>query len=346
MGTAAASIISAEGRIAPPDAVIDELPSTSADAVRAARSAAATWFGASTFTAESQDPDARLAVLAGEGIAAEVLIPDIALMRLLDADVQLEWARASNDWLAGTFGGRRDRFALGITLPQADVTACVAELQRCAAIGLNAAVLPEAVWDNEYFDPSWEPFWEAASALGVSVVILNTGTRSVRYEKLAEHPSTPLAAAALSSAFMVEQVGWFVMSGVLARHPELTVVFAGAGAGWLGWVADFYDWCLRDSRLGRGPGLEPTLDEPPSFYIRRQLKATFTYDPIAITLRTITGAAALLWGAGYPAPGSSIGESQVLLDKQMSDLPQTDIDLIVCHNAATTFGLDLTTGGS
>jgi hypothetical protein len=68
--------------------------------------------------------------------------------------------------------------------------------------------------------PPWEPFWEAASGLRVPVVILHTGTRSVRYETLPKHPSTPLAAAALSSAFMVEQAGWFVMSGAFAVHPD------------------------------------------------------------------------------------------------------------------------------
>ena len=105
-------------------------------------------------------------------------------------------------------------------------------------------------------------------------------------------------------------------SGMLERHPGLHVVFVVQRG--LAAVGDGDDRLLhrvlrplrhhRQHGLGPpGPSgkganqvITPRLEEHPSFYVRRQVHATFQDDRVGMQNINITGVDTLLWGSDYP----------------------------------------------
>ena len=124
-------------------------------------------------------------------------------------------------------------------------------------------------------------------------------------------------------------------------------------AGWMAFAMQFYDhhwndrWGQRIRERGNvmvAPGSPPAtvfaeLQAPPSFYMKRQAKATFMWDPLAIRNRDLTGLDCLLWGNDYPHWEGSFPDSQQWVEKQFAGVPEDEIDQMVRRNAAETFGL-------
>ena len=71
-------------------------------------------------------------------------------------------------------------------------------------------------------------------------------------------------------------------SGVLADHPKLHFIFVETNAAWVSWAMtclDHYDKAFRQ-QVG---WVRPLLEEPPSFYLKRQIHGTFQKDDARIT---------------------------------------------------------------
>ena len=80
------------------------------------------------------------------------------------------------------------------------------------------------------------------------------------------------------------------------------------------------------------------LQAPPGYYIRRQAKATFMWDPVAIANREFTGIECLMWGNDYPHEEGSFPHSQEWVSKQFAGIPEADIERMVRGNAREVFG--------
>jgi predicted TIM-barrel fold metal-dependent hydrolase len=134
-------------------------------------------------------------------------------------------------------------------------------------------------------------------------------------------------------------------NGVLARHPNLCVVLTECFAGWLGWTVDFRDWAWssRYQQLRGGAGgmrfTSGRSDQaPPSYYIKRQISATFMWDPVAVKNRDVTGLDCLMWGNDYPHNEGAYPDSQEWVEKQFAGVPEYEVDYIVRGNAIRVFG--------
>jgi predicted TIM-barrel fold metal-dependent hydrolase len=90
-------------------------------------------------------PKGRLVDMRRDGIDAEVLIGAGGFAALADPDMEVAWARITNDWLAETYKDHFRQFAPGISLPLSDIDASVQEVQRAAALGLRPVLLPQYV---------------------------------------------------------------------------------------------------------------------------------------------------------------------------------------------------------
>ena len=306
----------------------------------------------------SSYPEGRLAEMARDGIAAEVLIARFAFGRLFcdfPPEVERLYVTVCNDWLAETYKEYLGQFAPGIHLPTHDPQAAAEELQRAAAMGLRPALLPDAIMEHPYYEPMWEPVWEAAESLSVPITFHIAGNRNFYRPRLEPWPGQGCVGFALTCAGMAETIGWLVFGGVLERHPGLQVVMTECGAGWLSWLCEFYDyaWGGRFAELGNarpGPsypgrvppaGGHPKLEAPPSYYIRRQVKCTFMYDPVAVEMRYVTGLDALLWGSDYPHMEGVTPYAQDYVRKQFQGVDESEVDRIVRRNAIEVFGFSL-----
>jgi len=327
---------------------MDGPPATKIDAHGALRMAV----GACDEAEPSFEPAQVLADLERDGVTGAVLITGLGVPqgdpeRPVDADIA--YARLVNDWNAEHWAPYLDRVAPGIVLPYRDVAATVAELERCAALGMRPALMPDGIGDAPYHLPMWEPLWEAASALQIPIT-MHVGTRQTPAQRGAGADAAAGAGLYKGLAFvgwyqqcwmMGETLGWLTFSGVFERHPDLHVVMTEGYAGWLGFAMEFWDhhW---DSRFGSQHELNvgelaPKLDAPPSYYLKRQAHATFMWDPTAITLRERTGIDCLLWGNDYPHREGSFPWSQEWVDKQFAGVPEDEVVAMTSGNAAKLF---------
>jgi predicted TIM-barrel fold metal-dependent hydrolase len=145
-----------------------------------------------------------------------------------------------------------------------------------------------------------------------------------------------------------ETIGALVNSGVFERHPNLQVAMVETDAGWLDWFmesADFYhDYRYSTHEtlsLRAAMGIEPLDLAPPSYYVRRNVKCCFMWDPVAIRRRHEIGIQCLMWGNDYPHPEGIFPNSAVFNEKQFAGVPDEDILAIVHDNAAEFLSLSV-----
>jgi hypothetical protein len=89
------------------------------------------------------------------------------------------------------------------------------------------------------------------------------------------------------------------------RQPELRVISVEAYNGWLPFVAEYGDHAYRVHRYWNDVGLA----EPPSFYLRRQVYATFIEDPVGLRERHAFGVDNIMWSSDYPHGESTFPDS-------------------------------------
>jgi len=293
--------------------------------------------------------EGRLADMELEGVVAAVLIggdfgvPPAAM----PLDVQIAWSRIKNDWMVDTFKDHFDRFAPGIHLPLGDIGASVRELERAAGLGLRPVLLPEGINGRPYWGSEWEPLWEAADGLGVPVT-MHISNFSMPREWFArfDEPFGPIVSFYAQSCLMGESPGLLAMSGILQKYPRLTLIATEGYAHWLAGLMQHLDhhWGETLPSQGRYGALGRAavkLEAPPSFFLKRQVHATFMWDPVAIANRQFTGIDSLLWANDYPHQEGSFPSSQAWVEKQFAGVPEDEIEQMTYGNAVRVFGFDV-----
>jgi len=185
-----------------------------------------------------KDPKARLidmdseeievAVLFGGGIAGSI-------PALEDAAFASELARARNTWVAEYCSENPERLKGTAVLPQQDISAALAELNRAVTeLGFVGVSLLPNLRGRHMGDPYFFPLYEEAERLNVPICVHMflgrygseaTGTMRVDkffYSHLFGHAFEQMIAL---SVVMGE--------GLLERFPKLRFVFLESGCGWL-----------------------------------------------------------------------------------------------------------------
>ena len=112
------------------------------------------------------DPDLRLKDQDRDGVCAEVLYGILgASNRLNDPDAATEVMRIYNEWLADFCSKHPDRYGGLANIPNHDVDAAVAEIERVAKRGAVRGLEVANSFDMKpLFHPDWDPMWAAANA--------------------------------------------------------------------------------------------------------------------------------------------------------------------------------------
>lgn len=285
------------------------------------------------------DPAHRYAVMREEGIAGECIYPTIGLYvwMLTDPDGGAASCRVYNEWIADRLGDDPRLKCAGL-VPTWRLDDAITEVARIADAGLGSIMVP-AVAAPEWNHPSWDRLWSAIEETGLPAV-MHQGTGHSMYfyrgpgagvsNLLATQSMAPRAAALLAT------------SGVLAAHPSLHVVFVEFNAGWLGWAMQTLDYYTEAfGRYGATPDgkrwVNPELPEPPSFYLRRQVHATFQDDPVGINNIASTGADALIWGSDYPHEEGTYPHSRATVTRLAEPLHAGIAAQVFRDNAARLF---------
>jgi predicted TIM-barrel fold metal-dependent hydrolase len=195
-------------------------------------------------------------------------------------------------------------------------------------------VIPRFPGDGEWFDPEWGALWRAILDVGWAAAI-HVGGKG-RKAAMPSLDATGFMSDLLMSKFaMAEAISRIVLSGVLARYPDLHVVSVEGQLGWLPFAQYYLDHIWEKHRFWS----RSQLQERPSFYFRRQVYATFMEDPVGLRERHHIGVENIMWSSDYPHSETTWPHSRKLTDEWMSDFPEADRRKILCENAKRLYHL-------
>lgn len=290
------------------------------------------------------DADVRLADLEGDGVAGEVIFPQMApfgagLMQYRKSvapEHNLAGIQAYNRWLAdfcNTHPGRHAGIAL-INVDDIDVT--VAEIRAAKEAGLwGGVLLPTSTGDHPFYhDKRYEPLWAACAELEMPLHSHSGWTPDY---------GNDVTAAAM---FIQEVDTWahrpfgaLLWSGVFERYPTLEFVITEAGCSWI----------LQELRM-----MEHKWDNPifshfttkmslrPREYFQRQcyLGASFL-PPHEGEDRHEIGIDRIMYGTDYPHIEGTWPNTMAEMRKTMSAYDESDIVQLLGTTALDAYAFDV-----
>jgi predicted TIM-barrel fold metal-dependent hydrolase len=279
------------------------------------------------------DPQERLRDMDLDGVQAEVLYGGGPLPTG-DGELRLASHRAYNDWLADFCTAAPSRLIGMAYIPCESPELAVAEVRRAARRGLRGCVLPRHPLQGEWYDASWDGLWRALLDAGWPGGI-HVGGRG-RELAVPRTDGVGFIADLLMSKFaMAEACALLVLSGLLAKYPQLNIVSVESQIGWLSFAQYYLDHVWEKHRHWTGSPLR----EPPSVYFKRQVYATFMEDPVGLREREQIGVDNLMWSSDYPHSETTWPHSRKLTDQWFADLPERDRHRILYGNAERLYGI-------
>ncbi len=305
----------------------------------------------------SWDPVARNAELDKEGIAAEVIFPDADVLGGaasapfsaglgssgdLDGDLVMAGAQAHNRWLAELCSSSPERRCGVATVPILhDVGAAVAEIERVAAAGLRAVMVP-TLWSDKpsYNDGRYEPVWAACEANDI-VVHVHSGGAS---RDVTEGPGM-IAIFATEAWWWAARPLWALLwGGVFERHPGLRFSLTEDGAWWLpGIVARMDEKFLGGHNTAKlGKAFTQTISRRPSeFFGTNIFVGASTPSREEIVRRHEIGLDAFMWGNDFPHPEGTWPHTRASIRDSFFDVPADETARMLGGTAASVYRFDV-----
>ncbi|WP_231748795.1 amidohydrolase family protein [Mycobacterium sp. M26] len=256
-----------------------------------------------------RDLDIRLSDLDREGVRCQLAFPSIGFWsaNIVDAELSRAVAHAWNEWARDDIMSRQNRIMATAILPLVEVADSVRELEWAAENGFQAVFLPCGMSaDKEWGLDIWEPLWDAAVANKMVLAYhIGTGAETVVYRG----PGGAVVNYMETTYPGMRVVSHLVASGALDRRPELKVLMAEGGAGWVPAIGDRMDEAYRQ----HGMFVRPQLGRLPSEIVRAQVYASFQHDISAVQIIENTGYDNVLWGDDYPHLEGTYGHTQETL---------------------------------
>jgi uncharacterized protein len=246
-------------------------------------------------------------------------------------------ARAYNDWLASYCAADPTRLFGAAMLPVQDPSAAAVELRRAHdELGFPAAfVRPNPCCGRSLSDPAYEPVWEAAVEVGMTIGV-HEGSSVIVPTLGADRPFNPLILHAVSHAFEeMLACAQLIAFGVLERHPDLRLVFLESGGGWVPF------WLERLDEQAESFGAYcPEMRLTPSEYFARQCWISYEIDERTLpVLVPLIGESRIVWGSDYPHHDATFPGAVKTLERTLAPLDDATRARILGANAAELYRL-------
>ena len=280
------------------------------------------------------DPDLRLKDQDRDGVQAEVLYGILGVgNRMHDPEASAEVFRIYNDWLADFQRRHPQRYAGLACVPNSDIATAVYETHRAAKLGLKGVVMALNATTMPMWDPAWEPLWAAAEACGLPLSFHTVGSLSHLQVVKPELQRTAFAVYIIGFQLAVADfLTAMIFSGALERHPQLRIVLAESGIGWIPYLLERLDYEWEDQFT------DLPIRRKPSEYWRRQMFATYQQDAAGIRMLDVLGEDNIMWGSDFPHPDGVWPDSRQYIQEQLGHLPEATRRKLVRDNAAKLYG--------
>jgi uncharacterized protein len=299
----------------------------------------------------------RLEHMTSTSVWAEVIYPNVggfgntAFLRIPDAAARLACVQAYNDWLVEWCAEDLRRLVPVMALPFWDVAASAAEIERCAPLGHRGILFtgePQRFGLPVFADPSWDPLWRAAEQTGLPVSFhlgsgsMDAGVQDPDYVARRDAGTRRLANSVQGVKLLFGNalhVADIALSGVLPRFPDLRVVSAESGVGWLPFLLETVDFKFHTYGLAQAL---PQFDEPPSAYVLRQVSFCFFYEEVAAAPGLLEHAPGqLMFETDFPHPQCVTGDAWDALAELTPGRPAEEVQRLAFTNAAALYGFDV-----
>ena len=256
----------------------------------------------------SWQPAVRVKEQDRDGVEAEVLFSSWARIFyvLTDAAFQRACFRSYNFWLHD-FCQQSPKRLIGIPLLSIiDPEQAAKDIHEYAEMGFKGVQIPPGIKGDAYYNPIYQPIWNAAEETGMLMVIhsgqLQGGASRRWFEKLNSADEWPGFFQHSRQTVIKTVIGQMIFSGLFDRHPKLKVICTEFEAGWVGIIVQQVDYQYGPKKTAHGTQLgdDLRLQLPPSEYFNRNLWFTFMDDRAAVLTTPIYGEDNFMWASDYP----------------------------------------------
>ncbi len=306
---------------------------------------------------QSWDATARARLMDSYGIERQILYPNVAvfdaksIVAMEDPGLQLACIQAYNDFLVDWASEAPGRFVAMTSLPFWDLTATLAEIDRCAALGHKGIIFsqdPSAFGLPQLTDRHWDPMWASAQEKGLPVNF-HIASGDLDLFNMGHPDNGPHANyAAMGVSFFMgnaRTLAQLVTGGICHRFPELNFVSVESGIGWIPFALEALDWQWQNCGV---PAEHPEYELLPSEYFHRQIYGCFWFerDSARHALEQL-GPDNILYETDFPhptsmspGPASTAQRPDEYLRSNFADLDPVAARKILHDNAARIYHLD------
>jgi predicted TIM-barrel fold metal-dependent hydrolase len=281
------------------------------------------------------DVHERVRAMDDDGVWAELLFPTFPrfggtqFLEAQDKDLALAMVRAWNDWMIDEWcAAYPERFIPQTLVPLWDMSAAVAEIERCASKGSRAVLFvenPHPLGLPSFPTGHWRPIFEVCAATGLPLS-MHIGTSSGLLSPSPE--TTPSVGIALCGVNSMSALGDLIYSGIFNGLPDCRVALSEGGAGWVPYVLERLDYTWERSRYG---GLQNPV--PPSEVFAEHIWVCIISDRYAIRNRDLIGVDKIMWEADFPHNDSNWPDSRKIFADTCADVPDDEVRRIGELNA-------------
>jgi aminocarboxymuconate-semialdehyde decarboxylase len=269
------------------------------------------------------------------GVGVTLLCPWVQLLFYdVDVDAALERCQLQNGGLARLHAACPDRVRVLGAVPLQDPELAASELERVmATAGFAGVEVTTSVDGVPLGDDRFEPFWSAAERTR-ALVFIHPTTRGVALPVLQERYLWNLVGNPMETTVAAAHL---VLTGTLARHPNLRILLAHGGGAIL----------ALSGRLRHGQATVAAAGPAPAVAADAEIRRRFLYDSVVHDpqllrmLVEVVGSERVLLGSDYPF---DMADSDPVGTVRAAGLSEGDEHALLCGNATRELGLATTNG--
>ena len=273
-----------------------------------------------------RDPDARIEDMDLQGVDMQVLaIAPPQYFYWLDADTAPKAIHLQHERFAEVVRQHPDRFVAVANLPMDHPELAVEVMEEAKEnYGFNGFEMNGDVNGGDYDDPRYNPIWEAAEELEMTIILHPQGF--THGQRMDDYYLVNVICMPLASTVAVSRM---ILGGVWERYPDLKMVVVHGG-GYL----PFY-FARTDHAYGVRPELRRNIDRLPSEYLHKLHFDTAVFKPEMVRyLIDEYGADRVLMGTDYPF---DMGPTDPLAFLAGVPMTEDERELVLGGNAARLF---------
>jgi predicted TIM-barrel fold metal-dependent hydrolase len=250
------------------------------------------------------DPWERLNDMDADGVAASLCYPTLCglggefFLKAQDKEAAAEGIDAYNRFILREWTPTSpSRFIPAVILPLWDVALSVRRAEEAIRDGARAILFPQAVHQFDcppHWFCEWDPLFAFLEEAGVPLCshILSEDLNHTAFSSV----GAPYWGLAMGHSSAIETIGSWVMTDVLDRHPQLKIMVAEGGVGWLPWFSQMSNTVYRLHRHDFGP-----MSRLPSEKIAQNIGVSLMAEQVALgTLQSLPSLDNLMFQTDYP----------------------------------------------